>query len=735
MPRRRLRTALALALLGVALAAAPAQGTTETSDHVSTGPAGGNGALDAFLVAASSDGTRAILSTEESLTSGDTDAKVDLYEHFNGVTTLLSTGSAGGNGAHDVVFGGISASATSVFFETKEQLVAADTDSAYDVYKRSAGTTTLVTSGAINGNGGHDAFFRGNSENGAEVFFETTEQLAAADTDSQLDVYQNEGATTLVSTGSAGGNGGHAAAYAGASTDGETIFFDTTESLEANDTDAALDVYQRATGATALVSTGPAGGNGAVDAFFAGSSDGGGKVFFHTDESLVAGDTDSRFDIYERDGSSTVLHSLGPSGGNSNSHDAFLRDTSADGSRVFFETSEALVAGDTDTVNDVYERSGITTSLVSTGSTSGVGVFPALYAGSSEDGLRVFFESHEPLVVADTDTQTDVYERSGGTTSLVSVGATGGNGPLPASFSGASSDGARVFLMTDEQLYGADTDAFSDVYERWGGGTTLVSRSATAGNGSFYADFAANSTDGARVFVHTDEKLASSDSDSNIDVYASVSSGYVRPAGASPMRLSLVPAFNACSSPNREHGVPDLPGGSNPDGSCYPPVHGSSHVTISTPEVNGTGPGMVAVVKVKTMSGNPAAPPDEADASVDVSIKDVRQNVSGIPDYTGQLQLETTLRVTDKDNGVAANATMQDTPFRVTIPCTPTAGSIGSTCSVGTTAEAVLGAGAIKEGKRTIWQFGQMRINDGGADGVAATTPNEPFAVQGVFVP
>ena len=31
---------------------------------------------------------------------------------------------------------------------------------------------------------------------------------------------------------------------------------------------------------------------------------------------------------------------------------------------------------------------------------------------------------------------------------------------------------------------------------------------------------------------------------------------YVRPAGASPLRISLVPAFSACTAPNREHGPP-----------------------------------------------------------------------------------------------------------------------------------------------------------------------------------
>jgi len=43
--------------------------------------------------------------------------------------------------------------------------------------------------------------------------------------------------------------------------------------------------------------------------------------------------------------------------------------------------------------------------------------------------------------------------------------------------------------------------------------------------------------------------------------------------------------------------------------------------------------------------------------------------------------------------------------------------------------------GAVKETQRTIWELGQMQVNDGGPDGNAATEPNAPFARQGIFVP
>jgi hypothetical protein len=143
----------------------------------------------------------------------------------------------------------------------------------------------------------------------------------------------------------------------------------------------------------------------------------------------------------------------------------------------------------------------------------------------------------------------------------------------------------------------------------------------------------------------------------------------------------------------------------------------------------------VGYARLGVIVGNPGTPTDEADASVSVQVTDVRKR-SDLTDYTGQLQLDTTIRVTDRDNGPTETATGQDTPFRVTIPCAATgATTVGSTCSVNTTVDAVVGAGAIKETKRTIWQLGQVRVNDGGADGVVSTTPNTLFAVQGVFVP
>lgn len=72
----------------------------------------------------------------------------------------------------------------------------------------------------------------------------------------------------------------------------------------------------------------------------------------------------------------------------------------------------------------------------------------------------------------------------------------------------------------------------------------------------------------------------------------------------------------------------------------------------------------------------------------------------------------------------------------MTVPCAATAdGTVGSTCSVLTSANSVL-PNAVVEGKRSIWEIGQVQVFDGGADGVASTTgDNTAFMTQGLFVP
>ena len=60
--------------------------------------------------------------------------------------------------------------------------------------------------------------------------------------------------------------------------------------------------------------------------------------------------------------------------------------------------------------------------------------------------------------------------------------------------------------------------------------------------------------------------------------------------------------------------------------------------------------------------------------------------------------------------------------------------AVGGDCELTTTLDAIV-PGAVKEGDRSIWQLGAIQVFDGGADGLASTSPNTLFARQGVFIP
>jgi hypothetical protein len=60
---------------------------------------------------------------------------------------------------------------------------------------------------------------------------------------------------------------------------------------------------------------------------------------------------------------------------------------------------------------------------------------------------------------------------------------------------------------------------------------------------------------------------------------------------------------------------------------------------------------------------------------------------------------------------------------------------VGSDCALSTTANALV-PNTIQDNLRAVWQLGQVRVFDGGADADGSTTAdNTVFAVQGVFVP
>ena len=283
---------------------------------------------------------------------------------------------------------------------------------------------------------------------------------------------------------------------------------------------------------------------------------------------------------------------------------------------MLFPTDERLVPEDTDCEFDIYMRTAGATTLLSVGPTAGNG--PGRVTGGvfSDDGTRVFFLTNEQLVAQDTDLVLDVYERSGTTTTLISAGGVNGNGAFDASLAKVDASGDHVFFYSSKQLAPQDTDGARDLYERHGGVTSLVSIGPVGGNNGqavwldAYWEYLA-SDDGTRVFFETTERLVSSDNDNSRDVYMARAGagGYPRPKGATPVHVPLVPALAPCASPNRTHGPPLA------FGSCAPPVQSSGHLTVGTPNPNGRS-NSAGYLQLNVLVADD--PPEDSDVLVDL---------------------------------------------------------------------------------------------------------------------
>lgn len=205
--------------------------------------------------------------------------------------------------------------------------------------------------------------------------------------------------------------------------------------------------------------------------------------------------------------------------------------------------------------------------------------------------------------------------------------------------------------------------------------------------------------------------------------------GFPRPAGASPLRASLVPAYQPCFAPNRRHGPPlDFD-------ACAPPDQASAGLTIGTPDANGQATRFAGSVRLTTVVGDPELDGDQADVSVVLAANDVRL-ATDLSDYTGELDLRPTFRLTDLDNGPDP-ATVLDFQLSFHATCAATSETTtGADCNLATTADSVL-PGVIKESQRMLMEgVDPVRVFDGGADGDLNTpADNTLFLTQGIFIP
>ena len=232
----------------------------------------------------------------------------------------------------------------------------------------------------------------------------------------------------------------------------------------------------------------------------------------------MAADDDGAGDVYEHSGGTNRLRSDRVQAGRRRGGERVLRGGLEDGSRVFFQTQEAVVSEDDDAgAIDIFERAANVTTLVSVGDTgNNLG-----FAGLTPDGTRVFLHANGPLGDDDDDTNIDLYERAAGATTLLSDRIQpGDDADENAFFAGTSADGSRVFFNTESRSSPPTATA----------GPTCTSaapasprrcriESRPGADGEFDAELVGASADGTRVYLRTEEQLTDGDSDAVHDLY------------------------------------------------------------------------------------------------------------------------------------------------------------------------------------------------------------------------
>ncbi|PWU22125.1 MAG: hypothetical protein C5B48_10590 [Candidatus Rokuibacteriota bacterium] len=214
--------------------------------------------------------------------------------------------------------------------------------------------------------------------------------------------------------------------------------------------------------------------------------------------------------------------------------------------------------------------------------------------------------------------------------------------------------------------------------------------------------------------------------------------GFPRPRGATPMRVSLVPAFNQCTSANRTHGAPLA------FGSCAPPQQTSSVLTVGTPDANGSPANFTGFVLFNAVAGNSSTEANEADVKIQVAITDVRNRPS-LTDYVGRVLMRADLQITDNSNSAETPepGTVQTFKYSAPVDCVSTPStSVGSSCNLTTTANTLV-PGTVIESRRSIWQLGQVEVMDAGPNGTGYQNcpptcgdgDEATFLREGIFAP
>lgn len=376
-----------------------------------------------------------------------------LYRNSDGATTLVTRTASGSPFFLPVTLAGgwsltslntvsVEGDAVTLTAPATRAMVSEDSNGVADVYQVRGSAVTWISWPTKSPPAvvPADRLFEGASADGDRVLFTTTEQMTADDADARKDVYAydvGDEQLTRVSTGSLNDNADTAvddADFSTLSDDGDRVFFVTGSQLAGVDSDAGASLYVRdlATAVTSYVApvTSPSDSDLSTHGSLVStvtdygarpikvSQDGGVAILsLATDVELPAGsggpDSDGARDLFVwragvglrrvrqgvgADDNTTTIADAECKGNNSFSNTKpRCRGMSNDGELVFFQTTDSLVAGDTDGGwLDVYA---LHTADGSVDLVSPPGDAPTVsrYADNSASGQDVFFTTAATL--------------------------------------------------------------------------------------------------------------------------------------------------------------------------------------------------------------------------------------------------------------------------------------------------------------------------------------------------
>ncbi len=415
-------------------------------------PIGSIGAESTFLTptSASDDLTHVGFNLNEALVPADSGriAGVGAYEVVGNQLRLAGVGENGeplspcgsriGGGEFDRPAGraAVSRDGARIFFTSPDPTTGACATPPA-VYLREDGAHTIAISASRctrpDCNAPAPVSFVGANADGSSAYLITTQQLTDDDVDGAADLYRYDRGSGSLARVSAGPSGTTANVIPPirAADHGDRVYFRATGNLvPGQSSEGTGNLYFR-DGDGPIHYLANISGQSLEGA--AASADGS-ALLFEAQVPPLPGDTDTATDVFHYDALSSTLRQVSRGSGERGNaplpatipgvEEAFTTQLpnplSADGSRAFFVSGEALLPEDADEALDIYEwTSGGGLGLL-TPTAKGRAV---LYRGASADGSSVFFETREGLLAEDDD---------GGEGDLYAARLGGGFPPPPA---------------------------------------------------------------------------------------------------------------------------------------------------------------------------------------------------------------------------------------------------------------------------------------------------------------